>query len=81
MWVNYSNNSIVNYMSTKKIFGDRHDYDVNYAALTTANPAAVWFWVVDWATLDTGNTAAQDVMYIEVEYGVRFEGKLSLAQT
>lgn len=78
-WVNtqgIKGASIQNFMTTRKIWGDRTEFDTVYQAAVTANPAAPWFWIIDAETIDATNfsTSAEGV-YVEITYGCYFEGR------
>lgn len=72
---------IKQYMTTKKMYGDRSDTDTTYSALTSANPNNSWYWVTDVIQFSGGNADTTSYIKIDVQYGVRFEGKQNLSMS
>lgn len=72
---------MTSYMTSKKLFGDRDDTDDGYGALATANPASVWYWLVDIIQFSGGNADTGSYVTIEVNYGTRFEGRQNMAMS
>lgn len=70
---------LYNYMSTRKIFGDRWDNDVTYGAQVSANPTTVWNWIVDAVTISGASAAVGDSVVVTIWYGADFEGRNQLA--
>lgn len=70
--------SLVNYMSTRKIFGDRWDNDVTYGAQVSTNPTTSWYWVVDAVSINGGNASASDAVVVTMWFGADFEGRKQL---
>lgn len=70
--------SVLNYMSTRKIFGDRWDNDVTYGAQVSANPTTMWNWIVDAVSINGSNASAADSVVVTLWYGADFEGRNQL---
>lgn len=72
--------SLTNFMSTKKIWGDRSEIDSVYQSSITTNPNAAWYWICDAITLTGGNFANTDAMHVTLQFGCFFEGRGNVAQ-
>lgn len=72
--------SLSNFMSTRKIWGDRSEIDSVYQSSVTTNPNAAWYWICDAVTLAGGNFATTDGMHVTLQFGCFFEGRGNVAQ-
>lgn len=71
---------MTHYMTSRKVFGDRTDFDDDYGAAVGANPVEPWYWVVDVHTADaTSASSVNDVLNVKITFGVRFESRKVLA--
>lgn len=71
---------LYNFMSTKKIWGDRSEIDSVYQSSITTNPNAAWYWICDAVTLTGNNFATTDCMHVTLQFGAFFEGRGNVAQ-
>lgn len=69
--------TIVNYISTKKIFGIKDVLDEDYSALMSTNPARQWFWNIN-ATNIQGNDSYTVVMLVTITYYVELKSRVLL---
>jgi hypothetical protein len=71
--------SVTNFMASRKIWGDRNDYDSTYGAAAT-NPAAPWYWMIDAESIDASSnfSTTTEGCFVEISYGVVFEARTNL---
>lgn len=67
---------IKHFMRTKKLVG-RSTSSVNYAATTTSDPSAVWYWVQVFGTMD-GVTNAEYFLRVKITYYIKFWNRRAL---
>jgi hypothetical protein len=71
--------TVTNFMASRKIWGDRNDFDATYGAAVNTNPGATWFWIIDAETIDASNfSTTTDGCFVQIEYGVVFEARTNL---
>lgn len=69
--------ALKNYMTTKRIFGEKNAQDEDYKAVVTANPTNSWFWNIGTASSD-GATSAALIGVVYITYYVEFSNLTAL---
>lgn len=57
----------------------RNDEDASYQSAVSTNPTGVWFWICDVIVPSGGNNDTGSLLTVQIDYGVRFEGRQNLA--
>lgn len=70
---------IENYMSTKRIFGQKDISDSDYAGTSSANPTKSWYWHLCLESF-SGNITAQQTV-VELTYYCQFSERIALANS
>lgn len=72
--------TVSNYMTTKKIFGEKSIAEDDYEADVGAQPTNQWYWTWNAATGDLG-TSITGNMIVEITYYVKFFKRITLSNS